>query len=631
MSEPHTTSHHDHGHNQHSMTALVFAALGIVFGDIGTSPLYTLKTVIDLAGGKPSPEELLGLLSLVIWALIIVPSIKYITFVMRVDNHGEGGILALMSLLGMKKNHHRPLIVALGLFGAALIYGDGAITPAISVLSAIEGLKIVEPGLTPFILPVSVLVLVLLFAFQYQGTSRIGWVFGPVMALWFCVIGSLGLWGVIQHPEVLYALSPFHAAAYLMTHGKVGFMVLGGVFLAVTGAEALYADMGHIGARPIRVAWYCLVLPSLVLNYAGQAALVLAGESIADNVFYRLCPDAFLPVMIVLATMATIIASQAIITGAFSMTRQAIQLGWCPRLHVTQTSAGGYGQIYVGTVNWLLMFVTVILTISFGNSDSLAAAYGIAVSMTMLLTTVLMFVAMREVWKWNFLLSILVAGTFFSIDSTFFAANFVKVEEGGWVPLMLATIIFTLMYIWHRGSETTLKAIREKTVPIKDFVESLETRNIIRVPGTAVFLTKTMDQTPHLIIWHVERNRALYEHVLALAVVTEQIPWVRGHRMKMEELAPNFWRVIARYGFMERPNIPFLMRQIKKSIPQIDTEDLNYYIGHETIIPGGRGNHRMPLWQELIFAFMQRNCAQVSDYMRVPCDQIVEVGRRVQI
>lgn len=620
-----------HGHNQHGMTAMVFAALGIVFGDIGTSPLYTLKTVIDLAGGNPSPEELLGLLSLVIWALIIVPSIKYITFVMRVDNHGEGGILALMSLLGMSKKHHRPLIVALGLFGAALIYGDGAITPAISVLSAIEGLKIVEPGLTPFILPVSVLVLVLLFAFQYQGTSRIGWVFGPVMASWFLIIGGLGLWGVIQHPGVLYALSPVHAAYYLLSHGKIGFMVLGGVFLAVTGAEALYADMGHIGAKPIRAAWYLLVLPSLILNYAGQAALVSEFGHTEDNVFYRLCPEAFLPVMIILATMATIIASQAIITGAFSMTRQAIQLGWCPRLHVTQTSAGGYGQIYVGAVNWMLMLVTVIITVSFGSSDSLAAAYGIAVSMTMLLTTALLFVAMREIWKWNFLLSVLVAGTFLCIDSVFFGANFAKVEEGGWVPLMLATIIFTLMYIWHRGSDEMLKAIQEKTIPVQEFLKVLEDKKITRVPGTAVFLTKTSDRTPHLIMWHVERNRALYENVLALVVVTEQVPWVRSHRTKMEELAPNFWRVVAHYGFMERPNIPFLMRQIKKSIPQIDLDDLNYYIGHETIIPGTKGGKRMPLWQEVIYAFMQRNCAMVTEYMRVPCERVVEVGRRIEV
>ena len=609
MTEHRTAERHDHAHHGHSLTAMVFAALGIVFGDIGTSPLYTLKTVIDLAGGKPSPDELMGLLSLIIWALIIVPSIKYITFVMRVDNHGEGGILALMSLLGMSKKGHRPLIIVLGLFGAALIYGDGAITPAISVLSAIEGLKIIEPGLTPFILPVSVLVLVLLFAFQYQGTSRIGWVFGPVLA----------------------ALSPVHAAYYLFTHGRIGFMVLGGVFLAVTGAEALYADMGHIGARPIRFAWYTLVLPSLILNYAGQAALVMTNGVTEDNVFYRMCPENFLAPMIILATMATIIASQAIITGAFSMTRQAIQLGWCPRLHVTQTSAGGYGQIYVGAVNWMLMFVTVILTVAFGSSDRLAAAYGIAVSMTMLLTTALMYVAMREIWKWNWFLCLFVAGTFFSIDGVFFGANFAKVHEGGWVPLLLATIIFTLMYIWHRGSEAMFTAIHDKTVPVKTFMESLETRKVVRVPGTAVFLTKTMDRTPHLIIWHVERNRALYEHVVALAVVTEQIPWVRGHRTKMEELAPNFWRVVARYGFMERPNIPFLMRQVRKSIPQIDAEDINYFIGHETIIASTKGVNRMPFWQEIIFAFMQRNCSEISDYFRLPCSSVVEVGRRIEV
>ncbi len=628
MSEHHSNGPHNHSH---SMTALIFAALGIVFGDIGTSPLYALQTVISLSGGKPTAEDLFGLLSLVIWALIIIPSVKYITFVMRVDNQGEGGILALMSLLGLSQGRSRPLIVTVGLFGAALIYGDGAITPAISVLSAIEGLKIAVPSLTPFIVPISVLVLVLLFAFQYQGTSRIGWVFGPVTALWFLVIGGLGLWGVIQHPMVLKALNPYYAVEYLSTHGKMGFLVLGGVFLAVTGAEALYADMGHIGVKPIRRAWYALVLPSLLLNYAGQTGFVLAGGSMEDNVFYRLCPEEFLVPMIILATMATIIASQAIITGAFSMTRQAIQLGWCPRLHITQTSAGGYGQIYVGAVNWLLMLVTVALTFSFGSSDKLAAAYGIAVSMTMFLTTTLMFVAMREIWKWNLLLSSAVAGTFLIIDFAFFAANFDKVLEGGWVPLLLAVIVYTLMYIWHRGSEAALKAIQEKTIPVADFMQSLVTRNVVRVPGTAVFLTKTTDQTPHVIMWHVERNHALYDKVVALALLVEQVPWVRGHRLAIEELAPNFWRVVARYGFMERPNIHLLMRLIRKQLPDINVDDANYYIGHETIVAGSKFNHAMPLWQEIIFAFMQRNCVQISEYLRLPCNQVVEVGRRVEI
>ena len=620
---------HEHGH---SVAALVFAALGIVFGDIGTSPLYALQTVITLAGGKPTPEDMLGLLSLVIWTLIITTSIKYVTFVMRVDNQGEGGILALMALLGLSKDHHRPLIVMLGLFGAALIYGDGAITPAISVLSAIEGLKIAEPGLADYVVPISVFVLVMLFAFQYQGTSRIGWVFGPIMALWFVVIGGLGLWGVIQHPGVLMALSPFHAAYYLLAHGRTGFLVLGGVFLAVTGAEALYADMGHVGAKSIRLAWYGLVCPALMLNYAGQTALLVSDGVTSDNVFYRLCPHQFLMSMIALSTIATIIASQAIITGAFSMTRQAIQLGWCPRLHVTQTSAGGYGQIYVGTVNWLLMIVTVGLTISFGSSDRLAAAYGIAVSMTMLLTTTLLFVAMREIWKWNMFFSGAVAGTFFCIDSAFFLANFSKVLEGGWVPLMLAAIIYSLMLIWHRGSFATLKAIRERTIPVDEFLALLTAKHVVRIPGTAVFLSKTTERTPHLMLWHVMRNKCLYQQVVALAVVTEKVPWVRGGgRIGIEQLAPDFWRIVARYGFMERPNIPFLLRQIQQSIPELNINDVNYYVGHETIVSHAHSKDAMPLWQEIVYAFMQRNCSQITDYFRLPCESVVEVGRQIEI
>lgn len=622
----------ERGEPSHSATALIFAALGIVFGDIGTSPLYTLKTVISLAGGSPTHEDLFGLLSLVIWALIIIPSIKYITFVMRADNQGEGGILALMSLLGMRKDHHRPVIVMLGLFGASLIYGDGAITPAISVLSAIEGLKIALPNLSHLILPISVLVLLLLFVFQYQGTARIGWIFGPIMALWFLVIGALGLRGVIQHPQVLAAMNPYHAALYLMTHEGAGFLVLGGVFLAVTGAEALYADMGHIGVKPIRRAWYALALPSLVLNYAGQTGWVLAGGSAADNVFYRLCPDAFLVPMIVLSTVATIIASQAIITGAFSMTRQAIQLGWCPRLTVTQTSAEGYGQIYVGTINWLLMFVTIALTISFGSSDNLAAAYGIAVSMTMLLTTFLLFVAMREVWKWNIVLSVFVAGTFLCIDSAFFVANFAKVMEGGWVPLMLALVVFSLMLIWHRGHKGMQFALSQKAVPLDDFLADLQANKITRIPGTAVFLTRDSVDTPHLIQWHVARNRSLYQQVVTLSVIVEQVPWARGpDRITVEKAAPNYWRAVARYGFMERPNIPFVMRQVAKMLPEVDLSDINYYVGRETVLVRNVGRDGMPMWQEAIYAFMQRNSAQITEYFKLPCDSVIEIGRQVEI
>src|SRR5271169_4308767 len=414
------------------IAALGFAALGVVFGDIGTSPLYTLKTVLDLTGDG-SEATVLGVLSLIVWTLIAITSIKYVTIAMRVDNDGEGGILALMALLGVKREK-RPAIVALGLFGAALIYGDGAITPAISVLSALEGLTIAAPGLGPYVVPMAVAILIALFAIQSQGTARIGHAFGPVMAVWFATIALLGIWGITKHPAVLLGLDPRYAVSYLAHDGLKGFAVLGGVFLCVTGAEALYADMGHFGAKPIRLAWSAVVFPSLVLNYAGQAAIVLNGEPTSGNIFFRLCPSALLIPLVVLSTIATIIASQSIITGAFSMTRQAIQLGWLPRLQITQTAAEGYGQIYVGVVNWLLMIVTIGLTIGLGKSDNLAAAYGIAVSATMLMTSALLFIAMREIWHWNLVAAGAVAGAFMVVDGSFLAANLAKVLEGGYVP-----------------------------------------------------------------------------------------------------------------------------------------------------------------------------------------------------
>ena len=616
---------------QHTGVAgLALTALGIVFGDIGTSPLYTFKTVIDLAGGTPGTDVALGLLSLIIWTLLITVSLKYVSFVMRADNDGEGGILALMALLrGKEKN--RPIIIALGLFGAALIYGDGAITPAISVLSAIEGIKISAPAITPYILPISVVILVALFAVQFYGTARIGWVFGPVMTVWFIVIGALGIWGIAQYPGVCVAINPWYGLHYLLQDGFTGFLVLGGVFLAITGAEALYADMGHIGAHPIRLAWYGLVLPCLVLNYAGQTALILAGKPVSDNIFYRLCPESLLPYMIVLSTLATIIASQAIITGAFSMTRQAIRLGWCPRLRINQTSSEGYGQIYVPAVNWTLMLSTVGLTLVFGSSDRLAAAYGIAVSMTMLLTTSLMFVAMREIWRWGLWLSLATAGVFAVIDLAFFAANSLKIMEGGWVPLVLAIATYTLMVIWHRGSIAVAKGMHELTIPVDQFMNTLTASSVARVPGTAVFLSRSVEQTPPIVIWHVAHNKALQHHVVTLSVVTLTIPWTDPEsRLTIECLAPDFWRIVARYGFMERPHIPELLRDAQQRGCTIDLGDVTYYIGHETILhcPDGTG---MPLWQEIIFAAMQRNSSQIAEFFALPHEAVFEIGRQIEI
>jgi KUP system potassium uptake protein len=613
-----------------SLGALSLSALGIVFGDIGTSPLYTLKTVLDLNGGAPEPAAVLGVLSLILWTLIIITSVKYVTFAMSIDNDGEGGILALMALLGIKK-HRRPAIVAVGLFGAALIYGDGAITPAISVLSALEGVNIATPALKDYVLPAAVAILIALFAIQPQGTSRIGKAFGPVMALWFLAMALLGICGIVRHPSVFAAFNPLHGLHYLFSHGYVSFLVLGGVFLCVTGAEALYADMGHFGPRPIRLAWSAIVLPSLVLNYAGQSAIVIEGGEISGNIFYRLCPEPLLIPFIILATVATIIASQSIITGAFSMTRQAIQLGWLPRLRIKQTSEKGYGQIYVGTVNWLLMAVTVGLTLFFGKSDNLAAAYGIAVSATMLMTSALLFIAMREVWNWSLLASGAVAGAFLGIDASFFLANLAKVTEGGYVPLLLASLVYAIMLIWHRGSVAVAQNLSERLVPVSEFMEHVESQKIPRVPGTAVFLTRTLSGAPPVMVWHVKHSRALHAHLVVLRVVTESVPWVdASERLCVAGAAPDFWRVTARYGFMDRPDIPALLRQAQAQGCAIDLDDVTYYVGHETIVrrEDGKGLAR---WEEALFAAMERNAVHVSDFFRLPCESVVEIGRLVDI
>ena len=464
-------------HSEGKLGLLALGAIGVVYGDIGTSPLYTIKTAIDWAGGEVAPEDALGIFSLIVWTLVIITSIKYVGVIMRADNDGEGGILALMSLLGVKHGR-KPLIVAIGMLGAALLFGDGAITPAISVLSALEGLKTSAPAIGDYVVPLSVAVLIGLFAVQSRGTAWISRLFGPIMTLWFVVIGSLGAAGVMRHPSVLWALDPRVGLSYFIGNGLSGFLVLGAVFLCATGAEALYADMGHFGRTPIRLAWFGLVFPALLLNYAGQTALIVdAPLNAGANPFYDLCPERWQLGLVVLATVATVIASQAIITGAFSMTRQAIQLGLLPRIHISQTSEESYGQIYVGFVNWALMALTLILTITFQSSDRLAAAFGIAVSLTMLLTSALMFVAMREVWRWSLPVSLIVAGLFMTVDSAYVAANLVKFFEGGWIPLVVAAILFFLMSCWSEGYAAMRAALEQGTLPLEDFVRKWRASN----------------------------------------------------------------------------------------------------------------------------------------------------------
>lgn len=612
------------------LTLLAGGALGVVFGDIGTSPLYTFRTVLSLSEHDPTPGVILGLLSLITWTLILVTSIKYAAFAMRIDNHGEGGIMALMSLLVEKGKGGRWVIFS-ALIGAALIYGDGAITPAISVLSALEGLEMVIPESQPYILPLTVAVLLALFLLQPFGTARIGKIFGPVMALWFLAIAALGVRGIVQHPSVLLALNPAYGIAFLFSNGYTSFLVLGGVFLCVTGAEALYADMGHFGKKPIWLAWYGIVFPSLLLNYAGQSALILAGADSKQNLFYTLCPPVLQVPLIILAALATIIASQAIITGAFSMTRQAIQLGWLPRLRIRQTAAESYGQIYIGIINWLLMGVTIGLVVFFKSSDKLAAAYGIAVSLTMLMTTGLLFVAMREVWRWSLASSAVIALCFLVIDATFLFANLIKVLEGGYIPLLMAAAICTVMLIWHRGVKAVSASVGEKGVSVDAFFAQLQQKTVPRVAGSAVFLTRTQNNIPPVMRWHVARNRALQQDVLSLTIDILNVPYVgEEQRIRVEQRAPGYWHGVAQYGFMEHPDIPRLLQGVSEINALFATDDATWYVGHETIV-AGEGEAGMAAWQRHIFAFMKRNCTHVINHYHLPSDRVVEISRRVAV
>jgi KUP system potassium uptake protein len=622
-----TSSETKPGHAAGSLVALMVGALGVVYGDIGTSPLYTLKTALEWAGGA-TPAAAIGMLSLVVWTLLITTSLKYVAVVMRADNDGEGGILALMSLLGIKHGE-RALVIAVGVLGAALLYGDGAITPAISVLSALEGLKIPMPQIAPYIVGLSALVLVGLFALQPQGSERIGKLFGAVMTVWFVTIGLLGLFGILRHPDVLVALDPRYGFAYLFGHGFVGFLVLGAVFLCATGAEALYADMGHFGLRPIRFAWYGLVLPCLLLNYAGQTAIVAAGTVDAGaNPFFMLCPQPLQVPLVALATVATIIASQSIISGAFSMTRQAIQLGLCPRLHIVQTSASGYGQIYIAFVNWTLMILTLGLTFGFRSSDNLAAAFGIAVSLTMLLTSPLMFLAMREIWNWSLPFSLAAAGLFTVVDLSFVSANLMKVLEGGWFPLVIATIIFFLMWTWWQGRHALLHELERDTYPLAEFIAQVHSKT--RVPGTAVYMTSRVDMVPVPLLHNLKHNKVLHQRVVLLHVATENIPRVaRERRLKVVHLGDDFHSVVARYGFMEQPNIPRALEGCAHHQLNFAMMETSFFVGRITIF--AKASSRIGTFRRQVFEIMHRNALPATEFFRIPPNRIIELGAQVEI
>jgi len=607
-------------------------ALGIVYGDLGTSPLYTMQAVLQATGGHLTPASALGILSLIFWTLIITVSLKYCVFVMRADNHGEGGILALMSLVGA--NNFRgsaKLLTGMGLLGAALLYGDGVITPAISVLSALEGVNVVTTALKPFVMPMAVVVLVALFAAQRFGTEKIGRAFGPVMLLWFIVIASLGLGGVARNPHVIVAIDPRYAIDFLTHSGGPGFLILGGVFLCVTGAEALYADMGHLGKGPIKLSWYAIVLPALLLNYAGQTALLIGNSTIDGNPFFELAPTWSVYPLVVLATIATIVASQAIITGSFSMTRQAMQLGWLPGVNIRQTSDQVYGQIYVPVVNWLMMVATAGITLAFQSSDRLAGAYGTAVATTMLLTTCLLFTAMHKVWRWPLTASLFVAGVFLIVDGVFFGANLLKIADGGWVPLTLGAAIFFVMITWRSGVESVHASLAQEPETPERFLVNLQTNHIPRVPGTAVFLTRTTQRVPLLLIDHVEHMGALQSHVVTLTVKFEETPRIAdSERCSVEQLCAGIWHLSIRFGYVEIPDLRAALRDIPELGSEIDLSNAVYFGARDQIVRRSTKS-LMSRWRVALFAFLYRNAVKAVDRFNLPSENVVEIGRQIEV
>jgi len=616
---------------RHGLLSAGLTALGVVFGDLGTSPLYTYQTIVGVVGGHPSARDAIGLLSLVVWALLITVSLKYCVLVMRADNHGEGGILALMSLVTGGAGRGGAALVVFGLFGAALIYGDGIITPAISVLSALEGVNVATAALKPYVLPAAIVILFALFAVQTKGTTVIGRVFGPIMLLWFITIAVLGGIGLLRHPGVAVALDPTRAIAFLLRHGWRSFLVLGGVFLAITGGEALYADMGHVGRAPIRLSWYGIVLPALLLCYAGQTAVLLDHPDASGNPFFLLAPPWAVIPLVVLATCATIIASQAIITGAFSLTRQAIQLGWLPGLRIRQTSPDEHGQIYVPFVNWAMMCGTLALAAGFGSSDRLAGAYGMAVSTTMVLTTALLFNAMRDVWRWATPVALAVSGAFLAIDLGFFAANLLKIVDGGWIPLLMGLLIFGLMRVWHRGVQAIRQSFAGQPHSVTAFLADLDSGHVPRVPGTAVFLSRGDTAIPPLLIRHVEQMKALPVAVVSLTIKFANTPRVRAtDRMTIEAVGHGIWHATAQFGFIEVPNLVTALADAKALGCPVDLREAIYFSARDSVVPSS-AKPRMPGWQRALFGLMYRNAARAPDSFAVPAGSFIEIGRQLAL
>ncbi|WP_207484041.1 potassium transporter Kup [Arenibaculum pallidiluteum] len=616
------------------LAPMVLAALGIVYGDIGTSPLYTLRECFGRTVDLPLTEaNVLGILSLILWSLVLVVTVKYVIVIMRADNRGEGGILALMTLAlrnADPAHYPRATLTVLGMFGAALFFGDGLITPAISVLGAVEGLKVAAPSLSPWILPLTLVILLGLFLVQRGGTSRVGRLFGPVMAVWFLVLGGLGAAELIRAPDVLRAASPGWAAAFALENGWLAFVALGSVVLAVTGAEALYADMGHLGRAPIRVAWLGLVLPALLLNYFGQGALLLHDPAALEHPFFHLAPDWGALPLLLLAAAATVIASQAVISGAFSVARQAIQLGLIPRMRVRHTSAEEIGQIYIPRLNWLLCVLVVTLVLGFGSSSSLASAYGLAVTGEMTIASVLGYVVARTLWGWSRLWAVPALLVFMAIDLSFFGANLLKVADGGWFPLLAGVTAFTLMATWRRGREIVFRRLAAQGMEVDLFVRRCQEKPPLRVPGTAIFLTGSTRLIPHALLHNLKHNKVLHERVILLTVKSEEVPRVdEARRIEFSELGQGFHRVILRFGFVEEPHVPQALKLLAEHHLPIDLMSTSFFLGRETIVPSTRPD--LPHWQERIFVALSTTAIAASDFFCIPANRVVELGTQIEV
>ena len=614
--------------------SITLAALGVVYGDIGTSPLYALRECFS--GHHPMPptrENILGILSLILWSLNVIVSFKYLTLVMKADNKGEGGILALLALAVPKANAAggRPgFLLGMGVFGAALLYGDGIITPAVTVLGAIEGLEVVTSSFKPVLLPLSVAVLVALFLFQHRGSGRVGRIFGPVMIVWFLTLALLGLKGIFEAPEVFQAINPWHAVSFLADHGYTGFLVLGSVFLAVTGAEALYADMGHFGVKPIRFAWIYLVLPALILNYLGQGALLLKRPEAITNPFYLLAPSWALYPLVALSTLAAVIASQALITGAFSITVQAMQLGYLPRMQIQHTSSTERGQIYLPFINWTLLVACLALVLGFGSSSALAAAYGIAVTLTMAITTLLFFRAAKNLWSWKTWPLTLICALFLILELAFFGANLAKFVHGGWVPIVVGVVVYTLMSTWRIGRHLLRESLEQSSLPLDLFLEDLKTADVHRVPGTAVFMAGNLEGTPIALLHNLKHNKVLHARTIILTIVNESIPHVDAeNRVRIEDLAGEMQRIVARFGFMEEPTIDTVLAACRDKGLEIEPEQTTFFLSRETVIPSNRPG--MALWRDRLFALMGRNAHRATSFFKLPPNRVVELGMQVEI